>query len=190
MKKNTFQFGDKTKLFNIYNMNMLNLWIVTAVSIIAIIIQLYNKELPCPLCLLQRVGVLAIGIGYLLSIIDKPKPFYYNMSNLAAITTIIVAGRQVLLHIVPGSNSYGSAIWGIHLYSWVVVLCAMLLIWNLLIICLINNDSTVRNKINLHTKIAIVFYTMTIITNIISTYLECGFTQCPDNPVSYMMLKH
>jgi hypothetical protein len=31
-------------------------------------------------------------------------------------------------------------------------------------------------------------YIVIIGTNIISTFIECGFQECPDNPVSYQLL--
>ena len=50
------------------------------------------------------------------------QPLHYGLSILAALFGVVVAGRQVLLHIVPGSGAYGSALFGLHLYTWSLIL--------------------------------------------------------------------
>ncbi|WP_410520766.1 disulfide bond formation protein B [Candidatus Tisiphia endosymbiont of Dioctria rufipes] len=47
-------------------------------NVVAFIFQFFYYELPCPLCLLQRFGFIAIGLGALLSIIYNPS-WKYDM---------------------------------------------------------------------------------------------------------------
>ena len=49
--------------------NLIDLMGVFVVSAAAIIIQLFFHELPCPLCLLQRIGLMAIAYGYVINLI-------------------------------------------------------------------------------------------------------------------------
>ncbi len=78
-------------------------------------------ELPCPLCLLQRIDFIALGRGLLLNMRFGPSPLHYGLVIAAALFGAAAAGRQVLLHIVPGSGAYGSPLFGLHLYTWSLV---------------------------------------------------------------------
>ena len=95
----------KTKLMLFSN--FIDIFIIVVISIFAIIVQLLLHELPCPLCLLQRIGVLAIGFGYILNLIFGTRVQHYAYSTLASIVTLFIALRQIMLHIVPGSGYYG-----------------------------------------------------------------------------------
>ena len=103
-------------------LNTLGLLAVTLVLAAALLLQLALGELPCPLCLLQRVGFIAVGFGLLLNVRFGPAPLHYGLVILGALYGAAAAGRQVLLHIVPGSGAYGSPLFGIHLYTWSLVL--------------------------------------------------------------------
>ncbi len=46
--------------------------------LVAFILQIGYHELPCPLCLLQRLGVLAIAFGFLLNVQFKIRPAHYT----------------------------------------------------------------------------------------------------------------
>lgn len=49
-------------------LNAFGLWALEAVLIYALYDQLFTHDLPCPLCLLQRVGFAACMIALLLSV--------------------------------------------------------------------------------------------------------------------------
>jgi disulfide bond formation protein DsbB len=92
--------------------------------------QLWLDELPCPLCLLQRLQFALVAVGPLLNIRCGARPGHYALSLLAAMLGAAVALRQILLHILPGDPGYGSAILGYHYYTWALIgfALAMLLI--------------------------------------------------------------
>lgn len=60
---------------------------------------------PCPLCLLQRVAVIAMGIFFLLAALHNPtgggRRVYAGLIGLSAIGGIVVAGRHVWLQNLP-----------------------------------------------------------------------------------------
>jgi protein dithiol:quinone oxidoreductase len=60
---------------------------------------------PCPLCIFQRITVLALGIFFLAAGIHNPKRggawAYVTLIALAALTTIGVAGRHVYIQSQP-----------------------------------------------------------------------------------------
>lgn len=111
--------------------NILSLLGITIIVFIAVIIQLFAHELPCPLCLLQRAGLLSIGFGFLLNIHYEIKPSHYACSLLASAITACVSLRQITLHIATSTkcSGYGMTLFGYHMYTWVFFICMMLIVY-------------------------------------------------------------
>jgi disulfide bond formation protein DsbB len=63
---------------------------------------------PCPLCIFQRVGVAAIGLGFLLALIHDPRGWgsrvYGALIVLAAAATLGVAARHVWIQHLPADQ--------------------------------------------------------------------------------------
>jgi hypothetical protein len=178
----------------IKNLNAISCLSICIVLIIAQSIQLYLYELPCPLCLLQRVGFLGIAFGFLLNAYDTPRPFYYFTSMISAIFTLSVGLRQVLLHIVPNTGVYGSPILGLHLYTWSVVLGSAFLVW-IIILLLLNGQQfsqltketkeIIKHK-PVFTRCLFGLLMLLALTNTITTFGICGLTVCPSDPTQYI----
>jgi hypothetical protein len=159
--------------------------------VIAFALQLVLHELPCPLCILQRIGILAIAFGFLLNVKFKIHPGHYTLSLLAALLTAAMSVRQIFLHVIPGNPGYGVPILGIHLYTWVFLLCVAVIIYIAIIFSILpqysnrqtNNFSGKALRALTHLAFAVVF--SLAVFNGISTYLECGFKPCPENPIKY-----
>ena len=157
--------------------------------LIAFILQIGFHELPCPLCLLQRLGVLAIAFGFLLNVQFKIRPAHYALSLLSAILTASISVRQIFLHVIPGDTGYGLHLFGLHLYTWVFLLCVGVIIYISIIFSIspqYEYDEPSKTKgmqFLTHMAFALVF--LLAILNGISTYFECGLKACPDNPVKY-----
>ena len=92
--------------------------VVFSVVIGAYGIQFIFLEPPCPLCLLIRIGMLATGFGLTLNALFGPRPIHYGFALMGAVFGILVSLRNIALHIVPGTGSYGDAVFGFHLYTW------------------------------------------------------------------------
>ncbi len=60
---------------------------------------------PCPLCILQRIAVIAMGVVFLLAALHHPagrgKRVYAGLIGLAALYGIIVAGRHAWIQSLP-----------------------------------------------------------------------------------------
>jgi disulfide bond formation protein DsbB len=60
---------------------------------------------PCPLCILQRVAVIALGVVFLLAALHNPtasgRYVYGGLVGLAAFGGVLVAGRHVWLQQLP-----------------------------------------------------------------------------------------
>src|ERR1700710_1111425 len=102
-------------------LNALGLYALAAVLAAAFTAQLLLHELPCPLCLLQRLQFTVLAIGPILNIRWGPRPSHYALSLLAAVAGATFSTRQILLHIMPGDAGYGSALFGYHYYSWALI---------------------------------------------------------------------
>ena len=116
-------------------LNALGLYAIALVLVVAFAAQLALGELPCPLCLLQRIQFAMLALGPVLNVRFGPRPSHYAVSLLIAIAGAGFAMRQILLHIMPGDAGYGSALLGYHYYTWafigfslaIILLAAMLL---------------------------------------------------------------
>ena len=173
--------------------NILELCIVTGILTLAFFFQFYYHELPCPLCLLQRVGFTGIAFALILNFRFGIKPSHYGLAVLSGMYIQFVSGRQILLHIVPGTGAYGHSIFGLHMYTWSFLIASFLILTNVLLLVFYQKDH--RWKINTKgKKVLISFFffallsvtTLITIGQVISAYMECGLGQCPDNPSHYL----
>ncbi|WWO96674.1 MAG: disulfide bond formation protein B [Candidatus Dasytiphilus stammeri] len=172
--------------------NLLLLWGNNVILIIAFGYQFARHELPCPICLLQRVGIILISIGFFLNVRFGIRPSHYGVALLGCVITILIATRQVFLHIIPGNPGYGSSIFGVHFYS-LAVLSSFLTIITIAFMLLGHNweESRKLRTLNLLTrweKIAIIVFAFLIVGNFLSTVLECGGGKCVSDPIVYQLL--
>jgi disulfide bond formation protein DsbB len=172
-------------------LNALGLYAVAFVLVIAFAAQLLLNELPCPLCLLQRIQFAMLAVGPILNLRFGPRPSHYAVSLFTAIAGAAFATRQILLHIMPGDLGYGSALLGYHYYSWafigfavaIIALAAMLLFDEQF------RDDGKPQPAGAFARAAVWLVIALTALNVVSTLLECGFDACPDNPLAYELLK-
>jgi disulfide bond formation protein DsbB len=173
-------------------LNALGLYAISFVLAAAFAAQLVLGELPCPLCLLQRVQFAMLAIGPILNVRHGPRPSHYAASLLAAALGAVVAARQILLHILPGDPGYGSALLGHHYYTWSLIGfgVAIVLIGVILLFDRQFNELDARPiEIGPFASTAVWLVIGLTLLNVGSTLLECGFAACPDNPVEYELIK-
>ncbi len=84
---------------------------------VALFVQLYMDEAPCPLCLLQRAALVNIGIALLMNFRYRNKASHWALAILSACAGSAVSLRQILLHI-NSPTGFGSAFFGLHMYTW------------------------------------------------------------------------
>lgn len=172
-------------------LNALSLYGVAAVLAAAFAAQFILNELPCPLCLLQRIMFTALAIGPMLNIRFGPRPSHYALSLLAALIGAMVSTRQVLLHIMPGDAGYGSALLGYHYYTWALLgfVAAIALLSTILLFDKQFDSNSTAPPASAFARTAVWFVIGLTVLNVIATLLECGFGACADNPVVYELLK-
>src|SRR5260221_14755118 len=103
-------------------LNALGLYAVALVLVIAFAAQLLLNELPCPLCLLQRIQFAMLAVRPILNLRFGARPRHYALSLFAAIAGAAFAARPIFLHTTPGDLGYGTALLGRPYYT-TAVLC-------------------------------------------------------------------
>ena len=75
---------------------------------LALFFQYYMELIPCPLCIVQRVIVMAFGGLFLLAFLQGPKTWgrrvYGFLFTLTSIAGLIVAGRHTWLQHLPADK--------------------------------------------------------------------------------------
>lgn len=176
-------------------LNALGMLAVCLVLILAYVYQFALDELPCPLCLLQRVGFVAVGFGLGLNLLYGPHPRNYAIMLVSAIFGCAVSIRQILLHIVPGTGHYGSPVLGLHYYTW-AGLCFMLVILLTAVLLLFERQFQSTEPLAREERFggnklaAFAFFLMVALAvmNAVTTLLECGPGICADPPTDYKLL--
>ena len=177
--------GDLSRL-----LNALGLIAVDTLLVIAFVDQLWFRDLPCPICILQRAGFVAAGFGIALNLLFGPRPSHYGMTIVGAAVGAAIAMRQILLHIVPDSGSYGNAVFGMHLYSWAFIGFVLMIIGSAVL--LLDDRQFARsepwsNRLDVLPLTALVTFIVLAVGNIFSTLFLCGAGFCPEAPTGYLI---
>jgi disulfide bond formation protein DsbB len=174
-------------------LNALSLYAVALVLAAAFMAQLLLHELPCPLCLLQRIQFALLAIGPILNIRFGPRPGHYALSLLGASAGAAFSARQILLHIMPGDAGYGTALLGYHYYSLALIgfAAAIVLIAAVLLFDRqFEPDNATQPMAPGAFAIAAVWLVIGLTgLNVVSTLLECGFGACAEDPIVYELLR-
>ncbi|OYU86749.1 MAG: disulfide bond formation protein B [Bradyrhizobiaceae bacterium PARB1] len=172
-------------------LNVLALYALAGILAAAFGAQFILGELPCPLCLLQRILFALLAVGPILNIRYGPRPSHYALSLLAAIVGAVVSTRQVLLHIMPGDPGYGTALFGHHFYTLALMafVAAIALISIVLLFDRQFSPQPAPVKTNMLAIVAVGLIIALTAGNFASALLECGFKACADDPVVYELLK-
>lgn len=169
-------------------LNVLALYAISSLLIVAFAMQLALNELPCPLCMMQRALFCALGVGFILNIQHGPRASHYALSILAALLGSLIADRHILLHILPGDPGYGTAIAGMHYYTWAALVFEFAILVLTLLLIFDRNFGARPAKVGLFAGTAIWLLVLLTMLNVLSTVLMCGFGECPDDPTRYLLI--
>jgi disulfide bond formation protein DsbB len=173
-------------------LNALGLLAIGAVLLVAFFDQLVLHDLPCPLCILQRAGFVAAGFGLALNLKFGPRASHYAVMIISALAGAMVAGRQILIHIAPDSGSYGSALFGLHFYTWAFIVFMMIVLGTAIMLLFDRQFAASGVAAVRLTGLALgafALFTLLALGNGVSTVLECAGGLCPDNPTDYLLLR-
>jgi len=137
------------------------------------------------------MGMIGVAFGAVLNIKFGTRASHYGISLSSALFGASVSTRQILLHIVPGTGSYGSPILQLHLYTWAfLIFTAAAVIISILLLFegQFQNSEGVNRLLTGYERFAVVLLMLIVGANMVTTFLECGLKPCPDNPDRYIML--
>lgn len=165
------------------NLNALLIIILSGVLLSAYAVQFLWNEEPCPLCLLQRLGMLGVASGALMNLRFGVRPFHYGLSLISAVVGGTVALRQISLHVCPGfAPPFGLPVLGLSLYTWsfLVFVCSVLYIAFLLFLYKPGESELEPAAYTKWSKTAFSLIFFVALTNVITTWMQCGLGPCVD----------
>jgi disulfide bond formation protein DsbB len=167
----------------------LNVIGVIVILIVTLFYQYALYQLPCPLCLLQRLGFIGIGLGYLFNLLNGFRSSHYAIIYLSALFILISSQLQIFLHIAPGDPGYGDILLGLHFYTWAYI-ASLYFIFSTSLLLFVEHqfseapfESTPRYALILSYSLLAI-----ILVNAVSVFLQCGLMQCPSDPVNYLLI--
>jgi disulfide bond formation protein DsbB len=170
--------------------------VVCGVLLGSLTYQFALGELPCPLCVIQRLAFLLTGVGPI-GILRRAvegrsdralQARGFAMTILAAMVGAAASARQILLHIVPPDPGYGPPVLGLHLYSWALLVFACLIASSALGLFGLHDHPTAPSKVSVNLLCGLaVLIGMTIA---VATFLMQGFNfLLPGDPARYELLR-
>lgn len=181
--------NDVTGPFRSYVLNLLGMLAVCVSLLIAFFYQLVLGEIPCPLCMLQRIGLLLVGLGFLLNVRFGASALHYSMIICSAVIGAGVSFRQMLLHIAPDDGGFGSAFLGYHMYTWGFVAFVVAVVYASGLLALDRNRLDAK-PYDGYPQLAFIFVWLLFflgLANLVSHLSVCGFAVCEGDPRGYLL---
>lgn len=144
--------------------------------------QFTSQGPPCPLCLLQRLGMIGVATGAWMNLRLGVQIKHYALSLLSGLIGASVSVRQILLHICPGFPVFGYPVLGFGLYTWAfIVFCCSILVL-LILLFLYRSTQAAIVKIHWFDKFAFLVLALITIADVVLSLNLCGYGPCADVP--------
>ena len=155
--------------------------------------QYLDGEIPCPLCLLERVAMFACCFGLIRQLRDGGSQRGAGIAMISAVLLLVISARQTLLDIVPrpGHAYIGAAVFGLHMAVWSVLIAIALLIGFAVRLAVLGGPNWASPAEP--SKLARLSYGLGLYVailcaiNFISVLVQCGFGQC--HTTGYALLR-
>jgi disulfide bond formation protein DsbB len=166
---------------------LLMLLVIGAILAAAMVMQYAFAELPCPLCLLQRVALFGAAIGIAAQFRHGFSWRNVGISMGFALLLLVVAVRQTLLDIAPrpGHAYIGTAVLGLHMPVWSILIATALLGAYALALVVFGGGPLIEQQgLAAHPVLARAGEAATWVliglcaVNFVSVVLQCGLDQC------------
>lgn len=170
--------------------------VIAGILSAAMVMQYAYGELPCPLCLLQRVAMLGVCFGLMQNFRNGFSYQNTGFSLLFTVFLLVVSVRQTLLDIYPrpGHEYIGSAVLGLHMPVWsILIAVAIITAFALKLVVLGSDDHLHGADARRHPAIrqlAVVLSLFVIaiaLVNFGSVVVQCGLGEC--HTTGYALLK-
>jgi len=166
---------------------LLMLVVIGAILSAAMVMQYAFGEIPCPLCLLQRVALFGAAIGIAAQFRHGFSWRNVGISMGFALFLLVVAVRQTLLDIAPrpGHAYIGSAVLGLHMPVWsILIATALIAAYALALVAFGGGAAIEQASLAAHPtlvragEIATLVLIALCVVNFVSVVLQCGLDQC------------
>ena len=157
--------------------------------------QFLLGELPCPLCVLQRVAFLLACVGPI-GILRRSPAANRLMADardfactiFASLLGFAISVRQIFLHIVPPDAGYGPPVMGFHLYTWAAFVFLCLIGSSAAGLLRLQPDTQPLPKLATRGLTSLILVIAVIIAT--ATFAMEGFNfLLPDDPGSYQLFR-
>ncbi|MBV2143891.1 disulfide bond formation protein B [Falsochrobactrum sp. TDYN1] len=170
--------------------------VIAGILTTAMTLQYAWGEIPCPLCLLQRVAMFGVCFGIILQFRHGFSYRNTGLSMVFSLFLLIVSVRQTLLDIYPrpGHEYIGSAVFGMHMPVWsVLIAVALLTAFAIQLIVWGNQVQWCEKPISRLPLLRVLatilsLYVIAIgVVNFVSVGVQCGVGEC--HTFGYALLK-
>ena len=179
-------------------LNFLGMLAMIGVLLGAYVYQFSYRELPCTLCQLQRVAMVAVAFGAAMNVVLGPDPRHYGVCLVSAVFGGGISIRQSLLHINPyfdttsaqptllatSNPPFGQPVMGLHLYVWGVVLFGAVILAVGIVQLFRGQFRAIApepGRLGRLAAFGIGLLTLVAVAETLTTFMECGFGDCPND---------
>lgn len=158
--------------------------VIAVVLTAAMVLQYGYGEIPCPLCLLQRVSMFGICFGLMHHFQLKDGARGVGLALVSAVSLLLISGRQTLIDIYPrpGHSYVGSAVLGLHMPVWSVLIALSVMSALSIQIAVVGGlqprGGDPPPKVARVARWTGLYVIMLSIINVVSVILQCGFDAC------------
>ena len=163
---------------------LLMLAILAAILTAAMVMQYALGEIPCPLCLLQRVALFGCCFGLIQQLRAEDSERGSGISLVFALLLLVISVRQTLLDLFPrpGHSYVGSAVLGMHMPVWSVLAAVALLLGFAIRFALFGAPCTATEAggslVQRCARGLELYVVFLCALNFVSVVLQCGLGQC------------
>ena len=179
-------------------LNLIGMLGIVGIFAGAFVYQFSYRELPCTLCLLQRVAMLGVAMGAAMNVMIGPDTRHYGVCLVSAVFGIAVSIRQSLLHINPffdtktgqptleatANPPFGQEVFGLNLYIWgiIIFLVTFLAIGVVqLFRDPLSEPGGAPGWLSRTASFGVGLLVLVMIVQAVTVFMECGIGDCPND---------
>jgi disulfide bond formation protein DsbB len=158
--------------------------VLAAIVTAAMVMQYALDEIPCPLCLLQRVAMFGCAFGLIVQLRAGNSERGTGIALIFSVLLLVISVRQTLLDIYPrpGHDYIGTAVLGLHLPVWSVIIAVALLLGLAVRLALFSGAQNATTATRTLPRIIVqpltIYIAVICAINFLSVIAQCGIGQC------------